>query len=174
MDLLTLLHHANSAGLKLSVRSGRLVVEGPDEAGAIAESLGARKEEVVSILGMASALTGATSPREPIPCREEPHVSGASDRKSSVPAWAETQGRFRCLAPYCLHKGRWWMSAHRVVNCGNCRPPAFPDLVVAEGDATDAPFVEPDRSNQAIAPPGPGADRAAVRGPPHSWGSTPG
>jgi hypothetical protein len=35
----------------------------------------------------------------------------------------------------------------------NCRPPAFPDLVVAKGDVEDAPVVEPDRSNQAVVPP---------------------
>ena len=56
--------------------------------------------------------------------------------------------RWRCLNLYCLHKGRWWMSNQGVINCMNCRPLAFRRFVVAEGDASDAPLVEPDRSNQ--------------------------
>jgi hypothetical protein len=44
------------------------------------------------------------------------------------------------------------MSAHRVVLCMNCRSPQFPSLVFAEGDASDAPFVERDRSAQACKP----------------------
>jgi hypothetical protein len=58
--------------------------------------------------------------------------------------------RWRCSNPYCRHKGRWWMSAHRVVNCSNCRPPSFPWLVIAEGDAEDAPFVGPSGTDPGI------------------------
>jgi hypothetical protein len=46
---------------------------------------------------------------------------------------------WRCLNPYCRHKGRWWKSVHGVVNCLNCRPPSFPWLVTEEGDADNAP-----------------------------------
>ena len=59
-------------------------------------------------------------------------------------------GRWLCTNRLCLHKTGWWMSAHGVVNCRNCRPPARPDLVVASGSAGDAPKVQPDRSNQAV------------------------
>jgi hypothetical protein len=60
--------------------------------------------------------------------------------------------RWRCLSRFCLNKGQWWMSVYGVVLCRNCRPPAFPWLVVAEGDAMLAPFVDPGRSNQATLP----------------------
>lgn len=63
--------------------------------------------------------------------------------------------RFRCRNPYCLHPGTWWLSRHGVVNCMNCRPPAFPELVVAKGNAVDAPEVCPDRSWQAVKAPAP-------------------
>jgi hypothetical protein len=156
MDLLILLREAQAAGLKLAVRSGRLSVRGPKSAAGTVRALGDRKEEVISILEVVSALYGATSHWERIQRRERPRVSGSSDREAPAFAPSETQGRWRCLNRFCLHKGRWWMSAHGVVNCVNCRPPAFSGLVVAEGDAEEAPFVEPDRSNQAVAAP---ADR---------------
>jgi hypothetical protein len=35
------------------------------------------------------------------------------------------------------------MSAQGVVNCLNCVAPAFPSLVIATGDATDAPWSNP-------------------------------
>src|SRR5512135_2584689 len=73
-------------------------------------------------------------------------------RSLGIPHPAEVESRWRCLNPFCLHKGRWWMSACGVINCWNCRQPAFPSLVVAAGEAEDAPFVKPDRSNQAVAP----------------------
>jgi hypothetical protein len=59
---------------------------------------------------------------------------------------------WRCYNPYCLHKGRWWMSCFGVVNCMNCRPPAFPELVAARGDESNSPIVDPDRAQQAVPP----------------------
>ena len=44
-----------------------------------------------------------------------------------------------CQNPFCRHKGRWWLSPLGVLNCANCVPPAFPELVVAAGDAETAP-----------------------------------
>jgi len=61
-----------------------------------------------------------------------------------------TPNRWRCLNPYCLHKSRWWMSAYGVVLCANCQPPGLPSLVIAEGDTSTAPLVEPGRSQQAV------------------------
>lgn len=66
-----------------------------------------------------------------------------------------THNRFRCRNPYCLHPGTWWLSRHGVVNCMNCRPPAFPGLVVAKGNAVDAPEVCPDRSWEVVTAPVP-------------------
>lgn len=60
-------------------------------------------------------------------------------RALGVPESPFDGDRWRCLSTTCLRKGRWWMSAHGVVNCMNCRPPAFPDLVVVEGDARMPP-----------------------------------
>jgi hypothetical protein len=62
------------------------------------------------------------------------------------------ESRWRCHNPFCLDKGRWWMSVHRVVNCKNCRAPSFPWLIQEEGDAEDAPHVEPGRSTHALKP----------------------
>jgi hypothetical protein len=58
--------------------------------------------------------------------------------------------RWSCLNPYCLHKTGWWMSIHHVVNCLNCCAPSFPELIIARGDDSEAPFVDPDRCNQAL------------------------
>lgn len=60
--------------------------------------------------------------------------------------------RWECRSPFCLHKGRWWLSAHGAVLCMNCRPPQFPSLVIAEGDTSTAPFVERHRPTQACKP----------------------
>ena len=65
-----------------------------------------------------------------------------------IPEREDEQGRWRCHNRSCLRRGRWWLSEYGVVNCMNCRPPQSPSLVVAEGEAHEAPFVEPDRSNQ--------------------------
>ena len=58
--------------------------------------------------------------------------------------------RWRCGNPYCLNKGRWWMSRYCVVQCASCKPPGFLELVVAEGDAANAPAVEPNCFRQAV------------------------
>jgi DNA primase len=65
---------------------------------------------------------------------------------------ADEKGRWRCQNSFCFSKQRWWMSEYGVVQCMNCRRPHFASLVVAEGEAHEAPFVERDRSNQALKP----------------------
>ncbi|HWE40573.1 MAG TPA: hypothetical protein VG406_28760 [Isosphaeraceae bacterium] len=75
-------------------------------------------------------------------------LPGSAER-DRPPDPGEAPARWRCRNPHCLHKDRWWMSAQGVVNCRNCRPPAFPGLAVDEGDALDPPSVESGRSNQA-------------------------
>jgi transposase len=53
---------------------------------------------------------------------------------------------------FCLNKGQWRMSVYRGVLCRNCRPPVFPWLVIAKGDAMSAPFTEPGRSSPTALP----------------------
>jgi hypothetical protein len=60
--------------------------------------------------------------------------------------------RWHCGNAFCLNKSRWWMSEFGVVNCLNCCPPGSPDLVIVQGEAKEAPIVEPGRSNQARVP----------------------
>jgi hypothetical protein len=79
------------------------------------------------------------------------------------PDQERAEQRWRCENPHCLNKGQWWISAQGVVNCQNCRRPAFPELVLAEGTTEDAPRVELDCSNQAIT----GALRALLDDPDH-------
>ena len=70
---------------------------------------------------------------------------------SFIPSTGASTGRqWECVNRYCLHQVRWWMSKYGVVQCANCKPPGFPDLVVAEGDAANAPAVEPDCFRQAV------------------------
>ena len=60
--------------------------------------------------------------------------------------------RWACGNPYCLHKGPWWKSIHGVIRCKNCCAPAYEYLVAEEGDASNAPFVEPTGANEPIRP----------------------
>jgi hypothetical protein len=58
--------------------------------------------------------------------------------------------RWRCLSPFCRDGSRWWLSACGLVLCRNCVPPAFPELIVAQGTLADAPLVDPDRSTTTV------------------------
>ena len=96
---------------------------------------------------------------EPLDCeaiRSSVHAVMSRERaeRNRILGIVETScdGRWRCHNRYCRNKSRWWMSEHGVVNCRNCRPPSFPEWVIVQGEANDAPFVEPGRSNQARAP----------------------
>jgi hypothetical protein len=60
--------------------------------------------------------------------------------------------RYCCQNPFCKNKNNWWLSSAGVLNCENCVPPAFPELVVARGSAEDAPLVEPGRSTTIAGP----------------------
>lgn len=55
--------------------------------------------------------------------------------------------RWQCQSIACLHRERWWVSAEGVIQCLNCRPPASPSLIVAQGHAAEAPEVDPDANN---------------------------
>ncbi|MGE5755630.1 MAG: hypothetical protein ACM35G_07925 [Planctomycetaceae bacterium] len=78
---------------------------------------------------------------------EPPPIDATSPVEPSAPV------RWQCTNRFCLHKGRWWLSSQGVVNCLNCVPPAFPDLIVAQGDEADAPPCERSRSNQSVRSP---------------------
>jgi hypothetical protein len=82
--------------------------------------------------------------------------SGAVPPLLTMPPPAEPSApvRWRCQSPVCLHKAGWWMSRWGVVNCRNCVPPSFPELVVARGTEADAPLVDPVRSHQTVVPTG--------------------
>lgn len=53
------------------------------------------------------------------------------------------------------------MSYYGVVNCLNCCAPSLPNLVVAQGDLSDAPMVEVGRTRQVVC--GAGDDVATGR-----------
>jgi hypothetical protein len=59
---------------------------------------------------------------------------------------------WRCNRPLCIPTGRWWMSRWGIVNCLDCTPPGPATEVIATGDATAAPLVDPACSRQAISP----------------------
>ena len=74
---------------------------------------------------------------------------------SSPPAEPSAPVKWRCLNSFCLHKEvGWWTSRWGVVNCLNCVPPAFPELIVGRGTEADAPPVDPTRSHHAVEPTG--------------------
>jgi hypothetical protein len=63
-----------------------------------------------------------------------------------APGWTGEKPRpWRCFGPFCRHKERWWLSVYGKIFCRNCVTPAHPGLVKAEGDASDAPLVHPER-----------------------------
>jgi hypothetical protein len=58
---------------------------------------------------------------------------------SGFHALEHTEESWKCTNRFCLKGGRWWRSIHGAILCANCQPPAFPELVAAEGDEIDAP-----------------------------------
>jgi hypothetical protein len=64
---------------------------------------------------------------------------GAEPPPIDVPPPVEPRApvKWRCTNRFCRDGSRWWMSPWGVVNCTNCVPPSFPELVVAQGTETD-------------------------------------
>jgi hypothetical protein len=56
------------------------------------------------------------------------------------PRWRCANRLARCQDPG-IDRG-WWKSVHGTVHCLHCVPPAFPELVAAQGTAANAPHVE--------------------------------
>jgi hypothetical protein len=75
-------------------------------------------------------------------------------RNRLPPAEPSVPGKWRCQNSFCRFKTAWWMSQWGVVNCQNCVPPAYRELVVTQGTETDAPQVEALRSHQTARPAG--------------------
>jgi hypothetical protein len=154
VEILTLLDRAHAAGLSLSAEGDQLVIKGPRSADALARELIDRRLEVLPLLRLRGPRPTRwktqvwSDPAEPpielfgeIP---DPSVGAAVSALSTRPV------RWRCLSPFCRDGSRWWLSAHGIVQCLNCRPPAFPELIVAQGTLADAPLVHADRSTTAV------------------------
>jgi hypothetical protein len=131
---LTLLELARAAGLSVSSKADRLVIKGPRSADALARDLIRRKAEVLQLLADVAPEQSLPAPA-PLPWREDEPPG---------------PGRWKCLNQFCRDGSRWWRSRWNVVNCENCVPPSFPELVAARGGRTNAPLVDPARSKQSI------------------------
>ena len=94
-DLLTHLRDARAAGLRISVRSGRLKVTGPRSAARIVGALGEHKTEVVALVEVVSALIGATSPDDEAlaAARVQPRCPWRNELPRWSVEWRERWGR---------------------------------------------------------------------------------
>jgi hypothetical protein len=102
MDGLKLLELARAAGLAVRVDGEKLVVRGPRKAEAVAKRLLENKAVVIAAL-----------------CASEPQHDHVD--------LAQNQAGVR-LCPCCRRSQRW-LSVYGVTVCGECHPPAVPELV---------------------------------------------
>jgi hypothetical protein len=176
MSAAALITRCRILDVRLSVKSGRLRYSAPRgtfNPDLLAE-LVAHKAELVALLA-----TPPPAPFEPAPAAEPALFDLLTDCHRTpwgTLAWSDPEAlpielfgeipdpsvgaaisslstklvRWRCLSPFCRDGSRWWLSAHGVVQCVNCRAPAFPELIVAHGTLADAPLVDPDRSTTAV------------------------
>jgi len=129
MGGLTLLDEARAAGLAVHAEGDRLIIRGPRQAEPVARRLMESKAAVLAAL----AERGGTAPVI-IP------FEGA--RRAGLRQTPRTI-RWACLNPFCRHKARWWLSAHCVVQCQGCSPPSSLRLIVAAGDESNSPEMDP-------------------------------
>jgi hypothetical protein len=147
MEVLTLLTVARIAGLSLAAEGDQLIIEGPRSAECLARELINRKSEVlplVQLRGPRRTDWGTWAWSDPdAPALE---LFGPPQIEPTSPV------RWRCLSPFAKRHSRWWLSRWGAVLCLECQPPSFPSLIIATGDAVNAPLVEAERRTTLAGP----------------------